>query len=90
MQGNLFHITTKKPWVKKGESNFDVIMGSYSGAEVCGLIGIFMLSLLCKHINKNQIGLYRDDDLAFLENTVQNHKNSIKSFKNYLKKKIYP
>ena len=90
MQGNLFHITTKKPWVKKGESNFDVIMGSYSGAEVCGLIGIFMLSLLCKHINKNQIGLYRDDGLAFLENTVQNHKNSIKRFKNYLKKKIYP
>ena len=58
-----------EPWVKKGESNFDVSMGTYNGAEVCELIGIFMLSLLSKHINKNHIGLYRDDGLAILKNT---------------------
>ena len=58
-----------EPWVKKGESNFDVSMGAYDGAEVCELIGIFMLSLLSKHINKNHIGLYRDDGLAILKNT---------------------
>ena len=34
------------PWVKKGESNFDVTMGAYDGVEVCELIDIFMLSLL--------------------------------------------
>ena len=28
-----------------------------------------MLSLLSKHINKNHIGLYRDDGLAILKNT---------------------
>ena len=28
-----------------------------------------MLSLLSKHINKNHIGLYSDDDLAILKNT---------------------
>ena len=39
------------------------------GAELCELIGIFMLSLLSKHINKNHIGLYRDDGLAILKNT---------------------
>ena len=44
-------------------------MGAYDGAEVCALIGIFMSSLLSKHINKNHIGLYRDNGLAILKNT---------------------
>ena len=44
-------------------------MAAYDGAEVCELIGIFVLSLLSKHINKNHIGLYRDDGLAILKNT---------------------
>ena len=44
-------------------------MGAYDGAEVCELIGIFNLSLFSKHINKNHIGLYRDDGLATLKNT---------------------
>ena len=30
---------------------------------------LFMLSLLSKHINKNHIGLFRDDGLAILKNT---------------------
>ena len=32
-----------KPLIKKQSNNFDVTMGSYDGAEVCELIGIFML-----------------------------------------------
>ena len=56
-------------WVKKGETNFDVTMSAYDGAEVCELIGILMLFLLSKHINKNHIGLYRDDGLAITKNT---------------------
>ena len=60
---------TDKPWVKKGEINFNVAMGAYDGAEICELIGIFLFSLLSKHINKNHIGLCRDDSLAFLKNT---------------------
>ena len=55
-------------WVKKGESNFDVSTGQYDGAEVCELIGVFMLSLLSKYINKNHTGLYRADSLAILNN----------------------
>ena len=35
----------EEPQVKKGESNFDS-MGAYDRAEVCELIGIFMLPLL--------------------------------------------
>ena len=44
-------------------------MGSYEGAEVCELIGIFMLSLNGKIYNHNNIELYRDDGLAVFENT---------------------
>ena len=56
-----------KPSVKKGETKFDVTMGSYDGAETCELIGIFMLPLLSKHINKNHIGLHRNGGLAILK-----------------------
>ena len=44
-------------------------MGAYDGAKLCELTGTFMLTLLSKHINKNHIGLYRDDGLAILRNT---------------------
>ena len=44
-------------------------MGTYDGAEVRKLIGIFMLSLLNKRINKNRIGLYRNHGLSILKNT---------------------
>ena len=38
------------------------------GAEVCELVGTYMLNLLSKKYNKNDFGLYRDDGLAFLKN----------------------
>ena len=44
-------------------------MGTYDGADVRKLIGIFMFSLLNKRINKNRIGLYRNHSLAILKNT---------------------
>ena len=53
----------------QGESSFDVSMSAYGRADVCELIGTFMLSLLSKHISKNYIGLYRDAGLAILKNT---------------------
>ena len=46
-----------KPWIKKQINNFDVTMGSYDGAEVCELIGIFMSSLIGNKYNPNKIGL---------------------------------
>ena len=40
-----------EPWKKKGiDSCFDVTMGSYDGAEVCELVGIYLLSLLANII----------------------------------------
>ena len=42
-------------------------MGSFDGTEVCELVGLYLLNLLCEHFNKDQIGLYRDDGLAALK-----------------------
>ena len=33
-------------WIKKNGGLFDVTMGAYDGAEVCELVGIYMLSLI--------------------------------------------
>ena len=54
--------------MKKGESNFNVILSAYNATEVWELIGIFMLSILSKHISKNHIELYRDNSLAISKN----------------------
>ena len=43
-------------------------MSSHNGAEVCALIGIYLLSLLTNIIDKNNSGLYRDDGLVILRN----------------------
>ena len=57
-----------KTWVKKQGGLFDVSMGAYDGAEVCELVGTYMLNVLSKKYNKNDFGLYRDDGLAVLKN----------------------
>ena len=36
----------KQAWNKKGNKAFDVTMGSWDGAEVCDLIGLYLLSQL--------------------------------------------
>ena len=43
-------------------------MGSYDGAEVCELMGLFLLNDLSNLIGKNNVGLYRDDGLAVVDN----------------------
>ena len=48
-------------WVKKGDDPFDVGMGSFDGAEVADLVGLFLLSQLA-HLPIDG-GLYRDDAL---------------------------
>ena len=61
----------KSTWIKKDGTDFDVTMGSYDGAEVCELVGLYMLNLLCKKFGKKYIGLYRDDGLAALPFSAQ-------------------
>ena len=52
------------PWNKKSNTEFDVGMGSFDGAECCDLVGLYMLSQL-QHLNIN-LGKYRDDALGSL------------------------
>ena len=57
------------PWKKKGnETLFDVTMGSFDGAEVCELVGLYILNTLSNEYGKEHIGLYRDDGLAVFKN----------------------
>ena len=54
-------------WRKKDtESLFDVTMGSFDGAEICELVGTFILSKLTTILPKENAGLYRDDGLILL------------------------
>ena len=55
-------------WVKKENPNFDVTMGSFDGAEVCELIGLYLLNILKNEFGGKDIGLYRDDGLSCFEN----------------------
>ena len=43
-------------------------MGSYGGAEICELIGLFILKHLGKTFGNKNIGLYRDDGLTMIKN----------------------
>ncbi len=57
-----------KPWTKKDSNSlFDVTMGSYDGAEICELVGLFILNKLGQKFGKENIGLYRDDGLAITQ-----------------------
>ena len=60
------------PWVKRDSNKnlFDVTMGSFDGAEICELVGLFALSILTTKYDTNKIGLYRDDGLAAFKNTT--------------------
>ena len=56
-------------WTKKNHNNmFDVTMGSFDRAEVCELIGLFLLDNLSDKYGKNNVGLHRDDGLVLLRN----------------------
>ena len=61
-------------------------MGSFDGAEVSELVGIYILCFLAKLINKEDCGLYRNDGLLILRNVNgqqidRMRKNIIKTFK---------
>jgi hypothetical protein len=59
--------SAKEPWCKKPNTDFDVTMGSFDGAETCEMIGLYLLSQL-QHLDID-VGLYRDDGLAVCKKT---------------------
>ena len=59
-----FHDTA---WKKKTtHTSFDVTMGSFDGAEICELVGLYLLNKLSAKFGIDNIGLYRDDGLGIL------------------------
>ena len=54
--------------MKKGGDHFGVAVGAYDGAEVCELVGIFLLEKISEICNESDIGLYRDAGLAISKN----------------------
>ena len=56
-----------QPWTKKKNAKFDVTMGSYDGAEVCELVGLYLLPKIAKILGGDSVGLYRDDGLGYLK-----------------------
>ena len=66
-------------WTKKSGSRFDVTMGSFEGAEVCELVGLFILHQIFQVITSIAIGLHRDDGLAILQNASRPGAERIKN-----------
>ena len=52
---------------EKKSGLFDATMGNYDGAEVCELVGTYMLSLMLEKYNKKDFGLYCDDVLGVVK-----------------------
>ena len=50
--------------MKKDNSSFDVTMGSFNGAEICEIVGLYLLDKLSNLLSKENSALYRDDGLA--------------------------
>ena len=73
----LFHL--EQAWKKKESSSFfDVTMGSYDGVELCELIGIPTQSVLLDIINKEAMGLYRDNGLIVLNKVTSQKTDKIR------------
>ena len=73
--------------MKKQSGLFEATMGAYDGAEVCELVGTYMIFLISQKHNKKYSGLYRDDGLPVVKNKSGPETEKIKkAYKNYLKK----
>ena len=70
-----------KAWVKREKSTFfDVSMGSHDGAEVCEVIGLFMLHKLSESLKRDSMGLYRDDGLGVLKDISGREADATRKF----------
>ena len=67
--GKFLLYNEREPLIKKQSNHFDVTMVPNDAAEVCELIGIFMLSSISSKYNPSNIRLYRDKGLSVFKNT---------------------
>ena len=61
---NSFLYSDSSAWIKKKGDTFDITMGGFHGADICDVVGLYLLSQLVQVLPKGWIGLYRDDRLA--------------------------
>ena len=54
--------------MKTLETCFDITMGSFDGAEICELVGLYIQSNLENILPKTNFGFYRNDGLIVLRN----------------------
>ena len=47
-------------------------MRAHNGAEVCELLVLFLLNNVANKLDKNKVGLYRDDGLVLFKN-IKDH-----------------
>ena len=67
------------PWVKRsGDTLFDVTMGCFDGAEICELVGLFILHKLTADLGKEYVGLYRDDGLVLVRGTSARNADNVR------------
>ena len=55
----------KNIWSNIHNPSFDVTMGSFDGAEICELVGLYLLHQMREKFPDINFGLYRDDGLGF-------------------------
>ena len=72
-------------WKKNNGTLFDVIIGPFDGAEICELVGLFLLNEISDLLPMENIGLYWDDGFAIIRNASgpemeQTRKKLIKIF----------
>ena len=72
-------------WVKQKTGTHDVTMGSYSGAELCELVGLFVLHQL-REVNILPV-LYRDDGLLMSRKPPRANKKNCRANKQYIQEK---
>ena len=55
----------KENILKKGteKKQFEMSMGDSDGAEICELVGLYLLTEIHKNIDLTSVGLFRDDGL---------------------------
>ena len=90
--GNLCFLITEI-WVKKDNKKDFVTMGSFDGAEIFELVGLYILHVLGAKYGKNNHDIYRDDGLVYFENLNGSQADSIRKdfiaiFKNEFQLKI--
>ena len=44
-----------------------LLVGSFDGAEICVLVGLYILTKLEGRFGKKNVGFYRDDRLAIIK-----------------------